>query len=353
MGENVEMKKKKKIIMNLIFFTLLMIITFYVILKGQDIGELVKILKSVKLQYIGIAVVCMIFYVLCEAINIRRTLKELNEKVPFRTNVKLALIGFFYSGITPAASGGQPMQAYYMHKDGLSVGNSTLSLLVNLISMQIVTISLAMVSVIFNAKYLNPVLGVCFAIGILLNLSALALLLIAVFSKRMLNGIINFVVKIMQKFKVKNLEEKKEKLEREVKKYQVGAKYIKENKKLMYKTLATSLIQFIVFYSVDYWVYCAFGLSGNNIIQIIALQAMLFGTVSGIPSPGAVGVSEGGFFEIFKAVFPSSMISGAMLLIRGINFYLLILVSGIVAMINMLRTKKLKNDEICDINDIV
>jgi hypothetical protein len=93
-------------------------------------------------------------------------------------------------------------------------------------------------------------------------------------------------------------------------------------------------------------------LNGQNIISIIALQAILYGTVSGIPSPGAVGVSEGGFFEIFKSVFPATMIGGATILIRGINFYLLVLVSGIVAITSTLITKKLKKDEICDINDM-
>ena len=102
----------------------------------------------------------MCVYVLCESINIGRTLKALKEKSSFWKNVKYALIGFFFSGITPAASGGQPMQVYYMHKEGISVANSTLALLINLTSMQIVTISTALVSIIFNYGYLNaPMIG--------------------------------------------------------------------------------------------------------------------------------------------------------------------------------------------------
>ena len=64
-----------------------------------------------------------------------------------------------------------------------------------------------------------------------------------------------------------------------------------------------------------------------NIFEIITLQSIIYATVSGIPSPGAVGVSEGGFIAIFKHVFPENMINSAMLLNRGINFYLFVIIS--------------------------
>ena len=51
----------------------------------------------------------------------------------------------------------------------------------------------------------------------------------------------------------------------------------------------------LVYYSVPYWIYRAFGLNTYNLWQVLTLQAVLFATVSGIPSPGSVGVSEGGF----------------------------------------------------------
>lgn len=340
------MKKTKRIIKNLIIFILLIILTFYIILKDQDITQIFSLMKNVKYQYILIAVICMCIYVIGEAINIRRTLKVLNEKITFINSIKYALIGFFFSGITPAASGGQPMQIYYMHKEKITVANSTLALLVNLSSMQVVTISIALISVIFNYKYLNKPLVILFIIGIALNATAFALLLIAIFSKKILNKLINFAIKVMKKFRIKNIEEKKKRLEEEIAKYQDSSDYIKNNKLVILKTIITTYIQFIAFYSVSYWVYRSFGLNGYNIVQITTIQSMLYATVSGIPSPGAVGVSEGGFIAIFASILPENMINGVMLLARGINFYLLIIVSMIVTIINILMQKKLKKDEI-------
>ena len=126
----------KKLIRNFIVFVGLIFLTLWVILKDQSITEIVDVLDNVKMQYVIIGIVCMAVYLILEGVNMRRTLKALGEKVTFMQSVKYSLIGFFFSSITPAASGGQPMQIYYMHKDKISVANSTLALLINLTSMQ-------------------------------------------------------------------------------------------------------------------------------------------------------------------------------------------------------------------------
>lgn len=336
------MKRTRKTIRNAIIFIMLIILTFYIILKDQNTDEIFEIIGTVKLQYVLIAVICMSIYVICEAINIGRTLKALNEKTSFFNNIKYALIGFFFSGITPAASGGQPMQIYYMYKDKISVANSTLALLINLSSMQVVTISLALISVVINHNILNTALTWFFVIGIALNASALSLLLIAIFSKKLLKKLINLVVKIMKKIKIKNVEQKQEKIEAELSKYQDSSDYIKNNKLVILKTIITTYIEFLALYSVSYWVYRSFGLNEYNIFKITSIQAVLYGTVSGIPSPGAVGVTEGGFIEIFKTIFPQNIINSAMILNRGINFYLLIIVSAIITMINAVKCQKME-----------
>lgn len=339
------MKKTKKYFMNLILFIALIVLTFSLILENQDISEIFNIVKAVKKEYILIAIVCMSFYMVCEAINIGRTLKALNEKSSFLKNLKYALIGFFFSSITPAASGGQPMQIYYMHKEKISVASSTLALLINLTCVQIVTISVALFSLIFNYSYMNSFLIGFFILGVTLNSSALALLLISILSKRMTRGLINIAIKILKFFKVKNIEEKQMKLENELKKYQDSAEYIKKNKKLILKNLLTTYIQYISYYSISYWVYRSFGLSSHNIFKIVTMQSVLYATVSGIPSPGAVGVSEGGYLAIFSTVFPETLLSGAMLLSRGVNFYLFVAISSLIVIINAMRIKNKKRTD--------
>lgn len=339
---SMEIRSNKKLLRNFAIFVILIFFTLWILLKDQSIFEIIDILKNVKIQFIVIAICCMAIYLLLEAVNIRRTLKILGEKVTFLQTIKYAIIGFFFSSITPAASGGQPMQIYYMYKEKISVANSTLALLINLTSMQISTISIALISLFFNYQYVNKVLIICFTVGVMLNLSALMLLAIGIFSKRLSRILINFALKVMKFFKIKNIEEKQEKLELELTRYQESAKYIKTNKKLMLKILLTTIIQFLIYYSISYWTCLALGFNNNNIFEITTMQSVLFATVSGIPSPGAVGVSEGAFIEIFRNIYPENIIKSATLLNRGINFYLFVIISGIVVVLNEIKLKKNK-----------
>lgn len=332
-------KKIKKTIRNLIVFILLIGLTFYLIFKDQNVLEILNIAVSVKKRYILVAIIAMCLYLLGETINITRILKELGEKSTFLRNIRYTLIGFFFSSITPAASGGQPMEIYYMHKEKIAVANSTLALLVHLTSFQIVTITLGIISTVIHFEIVKSGLIYLVILGILLNSTALTLLAISIFSKRLSKGLINFAVKVLRFFRIPNIEKKQESLEKELEKYQESAVYIKEHKKLMIKTLVTTFIQVIIYYSIPYWVYLAFGFTGYNFFQIVTLQAMLYATVSGIPSPGAVGVSEGAFIEIFKGVFPATMMNSAILLNRGASFYLFVIISAIITTITALKTK--------------
>ena len=334
------MEKAKKLLRNLIIFILLIVLTFYIVFKERSLSDIVVTLSGVKKEFIFIALICMCLYFVCDAINIRRTLKVLKEKTTFFKSLKYSLIGFFFSAITPAASGGQPMQIYYMYRDNIRVANSTLTLLINLSCIQIVTLSIAFISLFFNYKYLNNSLIWLFVLGVTLNLMALALLLISILSKRMTKSLINLAVKVLKFFKIKNVENKQEKLEDELAKYHDSAIYIKNHKLMVLKNLITTYIQFLLFYSISYWVYRSFGLLEYNILEITTMQAVLYATVSGIPSPGAVGVSEGGFIGIFSKIFSETTIHSAMLLNRGINFYLFVMISAIVVIINTMIKKK-------------
>jgi len=334
------MKRIRKIILNLILFIALIVLTFSIIFKDQDMSQMLSIVQSVKKEFVLVGILCMFLFISCEAINIGRTLKELGEKSSFYRNLKYALIGFFFSSITPAASGGQPMQIYYMHRDRISVSSSTLALLVNLTSAQIVTISVALISLIFNYSYMNGVLITFFIVGVLLNASALSLLLISIYSKRLSTGLINFAIKVMKFFRIKNIQEKQEKLQNELNKYHDSAMYIRNNRRIVLRIILTTYIQYLTYYSITYWTYRAFGFSEHSIFKIITMQSVLYATVSGIPSPGAVGVSEGGYLAIFETIYPKATLSGAMLLNRGINFYLFVAFSAIVVIINAMRGKK-------------
>ena len=109
------------------------------------------------------------------------------------------------------------------------------------------------------------------------------------------------------------------------------------HKKQLGKMFLTSLLQLTAYHSVPFWVYLAFGLSGQSAIAVVGLQAVLFLSVSSLPLPGAVGLTEGGFLLLYQTVFPAAILPSAMLLSRTVSFYLILLCCGLVIASRFLR----------------
>lgn len=322
----------KKILQNGGLFIGLILITLHVILKNNTLEEIMSAMSSLKIDYIIIGIICSFTFVICEGVNIGRSLKLMEYEINFFTSIKYALVGLFFSSVTPCASGGQPMQAYYMHKDGIQVSHSSLAVLMNLASFQFVTVSMAAIGYISQHRLLVSNLGnikYLVLLGIILNILIMLVILGAIFSKRFIEKLIDNICFILIKIKYKKVDKFKKSALSQVKEYKESAKYFKENKITVLKILLTTTIQITSLHSIPFFIYKAFGLSEYSIITVIMLQAVLYISVSALPLPGAVGVSESGFIIIYKTLFPMSYLSSAMIISRGISFYLLVLVSGI------------------------
>jgi len=346
MSDNTKKTNIKKTIRNLVVFIVLIGFTFYYILKDQDPRQIWDVILSCKIEYVILGIIAMGFYFACEAFNIKRILSTFNENITFKKAYKFTLIGFFFSSITPAASGGQPMEIYFMHKEKISVANSTLALLIQLCCFQIVTIFCGVTSAIIHANLLHDDLTWLFIIGIGLNSSALALLLVSIFSKRLSKKIVDFSIWFLRVIKYKKVEEKKKSFEEALNKYHNSSKFIKEHKDIFFKSILVVAVELMIFYSIPFFAYKALGLSGHGWFTIATLQALLYATVSGIPSPGAVGVSEGVFLNIFGPVFSESLLASGMLINRGMSFYSYVIISAIVTFVNSIVHKDIVENNI-------
>ena len=81
--------------------------------------------------------------------------------------------------------------------------------------------------------------------------------------------------------------------------------------------------------------------------ELTSLQSIVFATVSGIPSPGAVGVSEAAYIGLLGQVVPAEFLNSVLLLSRVMNFYLFVLLSAIVVIFAMIKVSRMnkKNEK--------
>ncbi|QSX05869.1 flippase-like domain-containing protein [Sedimentibacter sp. zth1] len=334
----------KKIFVNIIFFMCLVFATFFLLFRNSDIKNIFDSLKNVNRIYIFIASLCMLIFMSSEALNIKMLSSIFNYKLSFLKCLKYSFIGFFFSSITPSASGGQPMQIYYMKKDKIDIPHSTLILLIVLAVYQLVSIVLSLILFCIQPNlflHISNNFKLILIFGCSLNIIVLVFITFALFSKNIIKAIINFVVKILTKFKIKNIDNIEISMIEGVEKYQQGAIYIKKNKKLILRIMLVTIVQICAMNIVPYFIYKSFSLSGYSILSVLSLQTVLQMCISSIPLPGSVGVSESGFLKLFSLLYPVYLIDTAMLLSRGVSFYLYLIITGVVVFI--IQTKTLRN----------
>lgn len=342
------MKSRKVRIVYLLLFFLCVSCTFFVVFKNNDINLILNNIYKTDFKFIFIGILCMFAFISGEGINIRRVLKTTGHDVSFISSFKYACVGFFFSSITPSSTGGDPAQLYFMAKDGLSISHSALALLVELSSFQAVLCVLSLIGLIINFDILmNSVSSMKYFmfLGMIINIFYLTFLIMMIFSKVSVTKIINLVYKMLKKIHYKKSDLFYDKCLKQIDEYHECSVYLKNHKLILFKIFLTTLVQMILYYSVPYFVFKSLGLQGENFFTFVFLQASLSMAVSYMPMPGTVGASEGAFMLMFKSLFPTSILGSAMLISRGLSFYLFVIVTGLFILLNIIYDKLCKKNK--------
>lgn len=99
------MENKKKMAFNVVFLILVFAGTIYGVFHGEDLGEIARILKTVNLLWLIPGFICVIVFIWGESIIIYYMMRTLGIKRKKWTCFLFSSVGFFFSCITPSASG--------------------------------------------------------------------------------------------------------------------------------------------------------------------------------------------------------------------------------------------------------
>lgn len=113
----------------IVLFASVMLLTFYAVFQKKDLLGIWNAIIRMELGNFIIAISLGLFFVSAEGITIWYLLVSLGNKCSIWRCIKYSFIGFFYSGITPSATGGQPVQLYYMKRDGYKTSDSSVILM--------------------------------------------------------------------------------------------------------------------------------------------------------------------------------------------------------------------------------
>lgn len=340
MKKNLSKKNSKKINLILCGASFIIMLAFLFFVDKPD--KIFNALRNVNTVYLGLCILTMFGYWLCEASTIHVILKPLCPAARFRDTWYDTIIGQYFNCITPCASGGQPMQAYYFVKFGVPLGNALTALLSRFIVYQFVltVYSAATLAAGFKTEgklLIEGGLMPFVLIGFAINTGVIIfLLMIALWKKgtvKAANGIITLLAKIRI---VKNPMRWRLYFTREVNKFHNNFKFIKKNAWVIVKATFFTAVQLLLYLNISYLLYRGFFPEPEMFWgRIITYQAYVLMFSSFMPLPGAMGAAELGYAGFFKKIF-GDYTGAATMLWRIFTFYMPILV-GIVHLLTLKR----------------
>ena len=88
--------------------------TIFGVVHGEDLVAMMDASRSADKRWLVPGLALVAFFIRGESIIIWYMMRSYGIKLKKRTCFLFSTVGIFFSCITPTASGGQPMQAYYM-----------------------------------------------------------------------------------------------------------------------------------------------------------------------------------------------------------------------------------------------
>ncbi|HPP43000.1 MAG TPA: lysylphosphatidylglycerol synthase transmembrane domain-containing protein [Caldisericia bacterium] len=315
----------------LISFSLTILVVFILIILSKG-GNFIESFFEIKPLYLIISFALVGLSWLLEAFQIIYCAKLLSINLSKREAINLALIGNFFSAVTPFSTGGQPFQMYLLNKNSnVEYGESAFFLLVKEIIAFIVRISLIIAIPIFvtffKFEYTLPHgVNIAIDIGLIIYLLISILIILALFRTR---KIADFIKKIAKKILPLKISTKvNEEIDKNVHLFEEGKRSLDKSK--------INILLLIFFLNLIQWLSSLFlpvvllrGLGSNSpIFSIIFVTIVFLVSVVYVPTPGTSGAAEFGIALFFSSFLPRQPLIVFILLWRFFYYYINIIIGS-------------------------
>ncbi len=339
-----DQKKKKKLVVNIILFLAIMGLTFWFVFRDEEFSEVQAAMHRMATGPLVLAIAMAVLFVSAEGIMMWYLLRSFGSVSSLLSCLCCAFIGFFFSGITPSATGGQPMQLYYLKKDGNSWSFASVALMMLAFMYKLVLVLFGLGILIFWNGPLRGWLGTWYYRLFLLGLVLNGLLVVGLLMVMLTPSVVRLFLGKVEWLAVKlhllsSTGSRKERLDHFMDNYRSALSFFKLHKKNLVVVLLGTVLQRATVFALTYVVYRGMGMSGASLTTIMWLQAAVYIGVDMLPVPGAQGITEAMYRRAFRGIFTAQGVTASMCITRGVSFYLMLII-GLVITIYQFFIKK-------------
>lgn len=330
--------KKGKLLWSLLFIIIAAATVWAVASQSREfsLSDFAEYIKGASKPWLAAALAAAAGFIIFEGEAVRALCRGLDYKSKHRSGFVYSAADIYFSAITPSATGGQPMCAYFMMRDGIPGAVATVILIANLTMYTSALLAIGAVTILI-APGVFTAFGTLSKVFIIVG-GIIQILFTVLFVFLMKNGhalrkICAGVLRFLCRLHILKSEKKKlEKLDSLIENYCLCAELMQSRKKMLFKVFILNLFQRISYISVILFTFLASGGNACDAFKVWAMEALVVLGSNSMPIPGAMGVSDYLMLDGFRAMVPGANAANLELLSRSISFYFCIIVCGITTL---------------------
>ncbi len=300
--------------------------------RNEDIwGDIIQ----VGLKTLALASGLVIASWLADGLRMSVLARAMGGEVGALEAIRISMMGSFMAGVTPFDTGGEPVKIYFLHKKGMSIGQSTAAVALAALFHATTRFFLwalfpIMGFILGFAWQVGPAVKAMLGLGVFLYVAFMVLLVMATIWPNLVSSAAKWICNWQTLQKVLSPE----RIERLVKRVSSIADEFRAAMVAFKSKKAPAALAF--FLSLLYWGFIiwvpvlllrSMG-SGLSTMQIVSLSMTVYLVTAYVPTPGASGGAEVGSAVFFSPFLPARILGTFVVVWRLVTYYFTLLIGG-------------------------
>lgn len=350
MGETRGYSSKKALLWGLVSLALsgLGIALVLRITKSQDV---VRGILAVGLRTLAISSGLVAASWVADGCRMAVLARGMGGRVPLVSAFRISMMGAFMAAVTPFDTGGEPLKVYFLHKNGMSVGQSTATVTMAAMfhsTARFLLWALIPVIALFTGFNWQPTaIGrVTLAVGLAFYVFYMALFIVATVRPESLVAVADRVcrIRLLQRLLTpERMGRISERVRAAAHDFREGVIRIRSDGSAALLALLLSIIYWLLMTAVPVYILRGMG-SGLSALQILSISMTVYLVMAYTPTPGASGGAEIGSVLFFSPFLPAKVLATFVIVWRVVTYYLTLLIGGAFVAVETLLWSTRKAD---------
>lgn len=341
-----DMSGKKKALWTIVFVLIAVASVWAVTEQNKNFtfAQFRSYVAGAALPWMLVAAACMLGFIFFEGLALAWICRAFHDRCRLKNGLFYSASDIYFSAITPSATGGQPVCAYFMIRDGIPTAIVTVALLANLL---MYTLSILAIGLL--VFLLRPGIFLSFGtpskvliiIGCVMQIGLAFFFTVLLKAEKLVHAIGKGLICLLSKLHlIRHKERKLERLTALIEEYKNFSERLAGHRKMMVAVFFCNLFQRVSQIAVTVAVFLATGGDPSKALDVFAMQSYVVLGSNSMPVPGAMGVSDYLMLDAFGTVMSEESAVHLELLSRTVSFYSCIVICGVASLVYYIYLKR-------------